>query len=268
MLNSLKSIARRVRARFYHQLRPANVCMLHIGRCGSTVLGNVLHQHPDVYWGGETFLKKTKLFDVYDTNDPWKVLLLKSAMAKRRLFGFEIKGHPTQHPANIGETLPGTIAGAHRFGCRHFILLTRVHLLRRYVSYLVGAKRKRWNYNRADTVEMVRVRVPIKSTDGQIGVLKFIERFDGIVERWKALIPDDCRTLELEYARDILGDPRKAYTQVAEWLGLDAFRPTVNIRKVETEPLDAVVTNWNEVCEVLEDTSYAWMLTDETVELT
>jgi hypothetical protein len=228
----------------------------------------MLDQHPNVYWGTETFNNKKveRLYDVYNTSNPWKALRLQSAIAKSRVFGFEIKGHPTQHPDNIGETLPGTIAGAHRFGCRHFILLTRDHILRRYVSYLTGSKRQKWNYTQDQVPDEVKVRVPIASSSEQLGVLEFIERFDGIVERWKELIPDDCKTLELEYARDILGNPRDAYFRVAEWVGLDEFAPTVNIRKGGTEPLEAVVTNWDEVCEVLGDTPYAWMLTDEATE--
>jgi hypothetical protein len=229
----------------------------------------MLGQHPNVYWGSETFNDKKigRLYSAYNTLNPWKALRLQSAMAKGRIFGFEIKGHPTQHPENIGETLQDTIAGAYRFGCRHFILLTRAHVLRRFVSYLVGSKRKQWNYKRDERPEKVKVRVPITSSNEQAGVLEFIERFDGIGERWKELIPDDCKTIELEYARDILGTPRDAYFRVAGWLGLDEFTPTVDIRKGGTEPLDSVVKNWNEVREALSGTPHAWMLTDEAAEL-
>ena len=37
--------------------RPGVVIMLHIGRCGSTVLANMLAQNSNVYWDGKTARK-------------------------------------------------------------------------------------------------------------------------------------------------------------------------------------------------------------------
>lgn len=36
-------------------LRSGNIVMFHIGRSGSTVLGDLLDQHSSVYWDGEIY---------------------------------------------------------------------------------------------------------------------------------------------------------------------------------------------------------------------
>jgi hypothetical protein len=37
------------------RMRPGNVMMFHAGRSGSTVLGDLLGQHPRVFWDSEIF---------------------------------------------------------------------------------------------------------------------------------------------------------------------------------------------------------------------
>src|SRR5688572_28775150 len=50
--------ARQVRTeyrRMRSRKRVGNIAMLHAGRCGSSVLADLLNQHPDIRWGGEPF---------------------------------------------------------------------------------------------------------------------------------------------------------------------------------------------------------------------
>lgn len=266
----VKNAARDIRSRFYSYLREHNVCMLHIGRCGSTVLANMLNQHPKIHWKGEFFHEKNlhKYLSAYNTDDPFRALWLKSGAAKRQAFGFEIKAHPALQLSNIDETLEGMVeACMSRIDCHHYILLTRAHLLRRLVSFLAGHKRDQWNYGREETVERVRVRVPtgpFRFGNREVTLLEFLDLFDGINELWKSAIPDECKTLELEYAKDILNKPNKAYRRVAEWLELKTYEVEVKNRKVNKDNLSNVVENWKDVRKILENTEHEWMLDDET----
>jgi hypothetical protein len=47
--------ARSVASRLLCPLTPNGICFLHQGRCGSTVLGNMLNQHPRISFRGEIF---------------------------------------------------------------------------------------------------------------------------------------------------------------------------------------------------------------------
>jgi len=246
--------------------------MLHIGRCGSTVLANMLDQHPKIHWKGEFFNESNlpRYLNQYNTEDPFQALWFKSGAAKRRSFGFEIKSHPIQHPSNVDETVQSMIeACVYRLGCRHFILLTRAHLLRRFVSFLAGRERDQWNFRREKTVEKVKVQVPTNSfqfANHEATLLEFFDLFDGISERWKSVIPDECNTIELEYAHDILGHPEEAYQRVIRWLELEPWEAEIENRKVNKEPLPTLVKNWDEVCSMLAGTQYEWMLSGETCE--
>lgn len=243
--------------------------MLHIGRCGSTVLSNMLKQHPSIHWKGEFFNKNNiqRYLKKYNTDSPFRALWLKSGAAGTRSFGFEVKAHPVQHPSGINMTLQGMVEKCvSRIGCRHFILLTRDHLLRRFVSYLAGRKRKQWNFSREETVEEVKVHVPtgtFQKWGRDLTLIEFLELFSGIRERWKSVIPEGCDTLDLEYAHDILHHPETAYHRAVKWLRLEKHEAEIANRKLNRKPLNVLVENWDEVRDMLGGTRFEWMLSDE-----
>ena len=269
MKSYTKNIARELRAKTYFHIREHNICMMHIGRCGSTVLANMMDQHPNIHWAGE-FFRENKLpvyLRHYNTEDPFRALWLKSGAAKSRSFEFEIKAHPLMHPSQINETLKGVVEKCiHRIGCQHFILLTRTHLLRRFVSFLTGRKRNQWNFEKGETVKQPEVRVPTGSFQKwgrEMTLIDFFNLCEGVREQWKSVIPNECHTLNLEYAQDILHHSEEAYRRTTEWLGLEQHEAEVKKRKLNRKPLPHLVENWNEVHDMLSGTQHEWMLTDE-----
>ena len=269
MKSYTKNVAREFRAQIYYRIRKNNVCMMHVGRCGSTVLANMMDQHPNIYWEGEFFSKSRlpRLFRHYDTEDPFRALWLRSGRAKSRFFGFEVKAHPIMHPYEIDETLRSVVKKCiRRIGCRHFILLTRAHFLRRYVSVLTGRKRNKWNFEKGETVKQPKVRVPtgvFQEWDREMTLIELFNLLEGVREQWESVIPNECHALNLEYAQDILHHPEEAYRRTIEWLGLEQHEAGVANRKLNKKPLPHLVKNWNEVHDMLSGTQHEWMLTGE-----
>ena len=52
-----------IKGRPFSSKRPGVVVMLHIGRCGSTVLANMLDQNPNIFWDGKTARKAHELYE-------------------------------------------------------------------------------------------------------------------------------------------------------------------------------------------------------------
>ena len=46
----------------FSRRRPGVVIMLHIGRCGSTVLANMLDQNPNIFWDGKTARRAHEIY--------------------------------------------------------------------------------------------------------------------------------------------------------------------------------------------------------------
>ena len=67
--------------------------------------------------------------------------------------------------------------------------------------------------------------------------------------------------LLLSYERDIEANPLKAYGLVCDYLDLTQESPEVRLRRLNPQPLSSIIVNWNEVCDLLCDTDFAWMLT-------
>ncbi|NEQ34055.1 MAG: hypothetical protein F6K04_24205 [Leptolyngbya sp. SIO4C5] len=78
------------------------IAMLHYGRCGSTVLGDLLGQHPDIFWDSEVFerLYTQQLWESRWLKEPLSLLRLRVGLAwltRRQCYGFETKCHPAYH---------------------------------------------------------------------------------------------------------------------------------------------------------------------------
>ena len=77
----------------------ASINMLHLGRCGSTVLSKLLDQHPKIYWDGEVFRRifARRLWETHLIKDPFLLLRARMLYARKRYYGFETKCHSAYH---------------------------------------------------------------------------------------------------------------------------------------------------------------------------
>ncbi len=71
------------------------------------------------------------------------------------------------------------------------------------------------------------------------------------------------RFLELEYQRDILGSPLKAFHMICDFLRLAPAPVRIKNAKVNTQSITKMICNLQEVKEALKGTQYEWMTTHD-----
>lgn len=266
------------------------VVMWHQGRCGSTVLGELLNQHPDVRWLGEVFHRYQRV----NMARPQFARDLRSAQVRagRRVAGVELKGLSGQQLAVLGVDLDGFIDVAKATGFTACVFLTRRNTLRRIVSVQIMASGLRTTLNMsAGSSEQLRgsLTLPVGPIQvrGQLASLLSITAADGspatpnhprygsLLEmidtigrethearaRVGARYPD---VVDLCYEDHIESDPRVAYSMVCEHLGLPNYPAQVTLQRINTRPLREVIANFDAVADLLRGTDHEWMLDDST----
>jgi LPS sulfotransferase NodH len=250
-----------------------NVAMIHVGRCGSTVLAKMLNAHEKVYWSGEfynrffpgrNFPQRSGNTPVEFPGDPIELLQEKMSSLKAfraDVFGFEIKPfHYGLMQIPFGEYVESLEAA----GFTHFIVLDRKNRLRKMVSSVIaqqpGNKYHIANNEKAKrSLALVDVgSVKIDSDDKPL--LSFLEDYDEqFFEVAKVL--SDRNVLQLSYEEDIQEDPRQAYTKVCEFIGLpQQTNIEVRLNRTNPYPLSELIENYDEVAAALQGTPYEWML--------
>ena len=249
-------------------LRPGNVAMLHAGRSGSSVLGNLLHQHPEIVWDREVF--KPGRIEALCGNGPAKglaqrpltVLRLLMSRAGRRFYGFETQLTQLER---LGLELPDYVERLVGMKFTHFIVLERKNTLRRIASVLVGRSAARWHLTQADgepALERIHFGIEDLNLRGQPKPL--LQHLRDSRDTFGLL--DEClrdkQVLRLSYEDDIAERPERAYRRVCEFLGLQPSEVSVLLRKTNPFPLRQMVTNFEDLERALAGTEFAWMLSD------
>src|SRR5262249_31383678 len=107
------------------------IAMIHHGRTGSQLLGDLLDQHPLIAWGGELF----EPFVHQLPEAPAPFLKQQIRECKKQMFGFETK---VAHPELFGLDMATYLAQLEGIGFGKFIVLRRLNMLRSFVSQLVA----------------------------------------------------------------------------------------------------------------------------------
>jgi hypothetical protein len=244
--------------------RVANIAMLHAGRCGSSVLADLLDQRPDFHWCGEPF----------EAMEPYYYRLPGAIRAHERIsdvlyrhrcryFGFDSKYLPEQHLHRdlANQTPAGYVALLERLGFTHFILVDRRNHLRRAVSVAVGTRTGLWNTTMAPRARTAVRLDPLRfqSYGEEMPLLRYFESLERQHAVFRELLKGR-RLLELCYEDDVEPDPRIGYRKTCEFLGIDALPVEVRLKRMNPWPLAELVENLDEVRSVLAGTRHAWML--------
>ena len=120
--------------------RPFNVCMWHIGRCGSTVVGDLLNQDGRIVWSSEILEPYSREVETRNLQrEAWKGakrrIRYKQLTAGARIFGFEMK---LWHLKRIGVEAKTALNFLKQNKYDKHILLERKNYLRAIVSSFVG----------------------------------------------------------------------------------------------------------------------------------
>jgi hypothetical protein len=237
------------------------VVTFHIGRCGSTVLGDLLNQHPRVQWLGEIH-EWPEFRDQAAPAGPGSELIrrLRTRLpaVQKPFIGVEAKFfHLHDHGVALDEFLSELRAEGK---CR-FIVLRRRNYLRKIVSSLAARQRGRWFVKPGTVLPPARLAINPDRVciDGDAQpLIDYLEDWDAqFAQLDAALLGED--PLPLAYEDDIEQDPRVAYRKVCAWLGVPAENPGIRYSRTTTEPLAEIITTMAAVRSALAGTKYSWM---------
>lgn len=254
------------------------ICTFHMGRSGSTVLARLLDQHPQVYWGHEIYMpafkphRRKAIWDVSLEVDPRALLEKSSRWVGRRYFGFEVK---FWHLERTNVTLADYVAVLRDFGVDKFIILERKNLLRRFVSRHVLVAHERTQVKTTEQTSLRTVNVPVNFTrdndtvdlpvdftrrnNGELSLVEFFQFQQAQLTQLRGLLKDEP-VLELSSAEDIFPNPVAAYQRACEFIGIEPVAVEIPIRRVNPYPLKAMISNFAEVEQALQNTPFEWML--------
>jgi LPS sulfotransferase NodH len=234
--------------------------MLHVGRCGSTVLAEMLGRHPSVSWDGEVFEPVVRAMIGAEEAAPEDFLRTRASQADG-VYGFEIKYLPSHHQRQLHVDLPEMIEMCDRVGVTHYVTLHRQNYLRRVVSGAIGRQRGTWHRSagapaRPTAIHLDPDNVPFGPDKPLLTV--FAEMKTGEQEL-RAVLRDKA-LLEITYEDDIESNPVTAYSAVCRFLGVEPEEAHPSLSRTGDASLAAMVTNYQEIADLLDSTEYAWML--------
>lgn len=244
--------------------RLGTVCMLHTGRCGSSVLAGLLGQHKRVYWDSEVHFKRWHDSGGDETPyDPAAFVSKRRLMAGGRYYGFEVKFEDHLDPRWLGLSFARYVERIDPIGVTHWILLERKNHLRQVVSVLQAEARGGHHNVGGKASKLQKITIPIDAVvffqapaRPLASVLESLDAAYREAERLLAGRP----LLHLTYEDDISADPRNAYERVCSFLDIQPGPADVTHKKTNPFPIADSVENWPEVEQALAGTPYAWML--------
>ncbi|MEO1295402.1 MAG: hypothetical protein AAFW75_06295 [Cyanobacteria bacterium J06636_16] len=250
--------------------RPGNVAMFHMGRCGSSVLGDLLNQHPKMYWGGEIYTPsirswrqqkhyKLQVEGATLQPDAFKILQRDMLVAGSKYYGCEVKFHHLTE----GQIAIADYVNHLKQRNFKFITLVRKNFLRSIVSNTVmfsSAKTK--THNRADE-KAVLTKVTLDIGEARYNGYKkpLIEHLRTHQKNFSDFeaMSSAQNILKLTYEDNIFSNPSDAYLKTCEFLSLEPCDLKIRLKKTNPFPLSEIITNYEEVKSYLSDTEFAWM---------
>jgi LPS sulfotransferase NodH len=269
--NKLTLVARAGSAAALSIARPpatsGNVLMLHNGRSGSTLLGDLMDQHPGVFWDGETLEKKlhriesrlgqgfATLYGSFDLDDG--IAEIEQRMKWRaagRIFGTELQDY---HVEIMKTDIESYLQRLRNLGFDRFVFLER-NYLRKIASHLVATKRDQFHINQGAKLAPQPVRINVSRV--YVGhrittLLEAMQQYRAFFQRAEAALPG-AQILKLSYEQHIQNGPQPAVDELCQFLGLSPHHPKVNFGKTTDLPLDKVIENFDEVVDYIANTEF------------
>jgi len=249
------------------------VVIVHVGRSGSRLLGDLLDQHPQITWHGEIYRQLFQTWDsqgldYYDpalTADPIDLLRSHVATAETPIVGFEVKFfHLDRLNISIADYFDRLIA----LGFDHVIVLKRKNLLRKIVSSLVAQERRQYHQaaNTPAVLTPITIDLDAITIDRQrppLSLQQFIERYEWQFSQLTHYLKDQSHNLSclnLSYEDDIQNDPLISYQKSCEFLNVSPGFPEITYGKTNPFPLKDIIQNHDQVFNYLANTPYGWMV--------
>ena len=246
--------------------RKGNIALFHLGRSGSTVLGDLLDQHQQVFWDQEIYRsledKAPLLPEGYNQALAGKALeLLRCRMGRvgKEFYGFETKFFQLRLTQ---ADLEDYLTGLRQLGITHFIILERKNYLRKVVSSLVYHARKSSHQASSKRAHMTKVNMDVNDIRIDKDAKPLLEYLLDWKESFAALreyLKND-NVLSLTYESDISNSPVIAYERVCAFLAIPPRKVFVRYGKTNPFKLSEIIENFSQVEQYLSGTPFDWML--------
>ncbi|MEM6812612.1 MAG: hypothetical protein AAF549_09130 [Pseudomonadota bacterium] len=271
----MKSLSKAISSPILNKCSLGNVAMFHIGRSGSTVLGDLLNQSPKILWDGEIYHtyvdwsgKKATRVGQNPSVDPIRLLEVEKIKARRRYYGFELKFY---HLDRTNISLSDYIQKICELGVNHFIILKRKNYLRKIVSSYVSFDKQQSNlrsidnsdHHSADTkAKLHKITLNIDSVNIDATKKTLLEHLEYYQNNFQKLDSElsDKKVLRLTYEEHIAQGPINGYHKTCDFLSINRHPVTVKYGKTNPFRLSEIVENFSEVEKVLQNTEFEWML--------
>jgi hypothetical protein len=243
-----------------------HIAMFHNGRCGSTVLGNMLDQHPSIKWDGEIYEPEGALYYKYgiraDAVDPVGFLRKRITEATKPRYGFEIKPYQARR---VNLPIEKLIASLDELGFKHFVMLQRRNSLRKVVSSLVAKNSSRWHVSAGSAVSLTKIRLNVDAVRTDHTEKPLVELLRGYESdmrdiEWRLT---GRSVLKLSYEDDIETDPQAGYRKMCGFLGVFPVPALIQLGRTTPFLLSEILENHDEVAATLRGTEFEWMINDE-----
>ena len=263
---------------FLPKLWSKSTVMFHIGRSGSTVLGNLLGQTKEIFWDDEIYLpffeylqykrKENKKFKKDQVSiDLIKVLrdrmlLQKSLHLNKSIYGCEIQFN---HLRRIQVSLEAYIDYLKNLGFKHFIILERKNYLRSIVSTRISILRlKKYHISSNKKPQLSQIRLDVNkvfNNSHNETLIQLLQKHHNDFQNIENLL-HGSRVLKLTYEDDIVKDPNNGVGKACQFLEIEHQKGKIQYGKTNPFPLNEIIDNYEEVEKALQGTSFEWMLYD------
>jgi hypothetical protein len=260
--------------RIWNKIRPKEkklVAMFHFGRCGSTVIGNILNVHPQIKWDSEVF-ERVRAGKIEEPDlSIGLISILKNRINKfhKDAYGFETKAFPEEHlrPNVLNMNISQYIDKLIELGFTYFIILKRNNYLRFLTSLYIGWKSETWHVkNNSEfkkekvTIEPGNVRIGDEYKPSLLQLLKDLDTYYLQIEQ--ELHERKIPFLKLIYEEDIEQNPEIAYNKICKFIKVKEIPGKVIIKKQNPGSLQELIENYDELKSYLNNSNYSWMLKD------
>ena len=259
----------RVAGFLFSRPRWGNVVLFHIGRSGSTVLGDLLDQHPRMFWDQEIYRSlEDKAPLLTEGHNPelagkaLEILRLRMNRVAKEFYGFETKFFQLRLTET---TLPNYIEALKHLGITHFIVLERENYLRKVVSSLVSHGKKKSHQSADKQAQLTRLCVDvdnIRIDNNARPLLAYFNEWKQDFDTLRQLLANE-NVLSLTYETDISTSPTIAYERTCAFLGVAPQKVSVHYGKTNPFKLSEIIENFHEVQQHLSATPFEWMLNND-----
>lgn len=243
-----------------------NVVMFHIGRCGSTVLCDLLNQNQSIQCEGEIFHKfmKQELEGRICLNI--KELLKEVEGRKvKPIQLIEIKFLESQHLSLFNIKIKEMINILIGYGYNRFIILERKNYLKRMISHCIAQETNTYYLSREFSPTLKQLNLNKDKIKLGIENHSLFYWFHIFEESYAELRYELSRykNIEIIYEVDIENDPYLGYLKICDFLKVIPEHAILKYTKQNPFSFSETLINYNEIKSLFSNTKYEWMMNED-----